>query len=369
MQDRELITVDDFRERSLAMLPTQLKQLIFSDYAEATDSRNVQHLRSIALRPRVLQGIGGHDLATTVLGKPITVPIALGPAGGHGTAHPDGEMASARAASRAGTLMIVSMVASFPIEDVAAATSGPVWAQLNFLRDRTLNEQYVHRAEDAGCTAIVLTVDNPGSRALERFDRYRRGMWAGHGNGNPDGIPVANFRGSTGPLVPSQSNLPTSFEPALSWADVHWLRTKTDLPIVIKGIQTAEDALVCVREGIEGVVVSNHGGFALYDARPSAQVLPEVADAVGHQLEIYFDGGIRHGTDVLKCLALGARAVLVARPVFWGLAVDGEDGVYRVLEILTEELLVAMSYCGVANVQSVERSLVTLQQQSHVRFQ
>ena len=209
----------------------------------------------------------------------------------------------------------------------------------------------MRRAQDAGYQALVLTVDNLGARSTEREQRYAYTLQA-------ERI-LKNFVGIELPNLPTRDNFGASFESALHWSDLEWLRSLTTMPLVIKGIQTAEDARLCAENGVEGLVVSNHGGHALDGTEGTIDMLPEVVDAVGDRLEVYVDGGIRHGSDVLKCLALGAKAAFVGRPIFWGLSVNGQDGLSHILEIFRDELDVAMGLCGLTDVKNASPSLVS----------
>jgi 4-hydroxymandelate oxidase len=311
------------------------------------------------LQPRVMVDISSIDTSTTVLGTPVAVPILTGPAGLHQRFHAEGEVGTARGTAAAGSLMVLSTVASYSIEEVAALDAGPRWSQLYCFKDRGLTEELVHRAERSGYGAICVTVDNPGVRSRERDPRP--GV-DGHGRGAASTHEAArvlrNIHRLSGPGVPDSSNLHENFETALDWDYFEWLRGLTSLPFVIKGIQTAVDAAEAARHGAAGLVVSNHGGHALHDTVATVAELPEIVDVVEGRAEVYLDGGIRRGTDVLKCLALGARAVLVGRAYLWGLAVGGAAGVEGVYELLRAELETAMSYCGVADVKAVPRSLV-----------
>ena len=351
---RELMTIGDYETRASEILPIALFNQIFGSYGAPTwdaYTNNLAALEAIKLRPRVLVDVGARELSTEVLGQTISLPVMFAPAGAHQRAHPDGELASVRAAGASGTIMILSTASSYSIEDVYAAGTGPIWFQLYIFRDRGLSEILLRRAEDAGYSAVVVTVDNLGAVNKERRDRFEY---------NPGTTRIrANFVGIDRPGLPEEVRN-EFFDPTFSWTDLEWLRSLTSLPIVIKGIQTAEDALLCLEYGVDGIVVSNHGGNLVDAGRASIEALPEVAEAVGDRLEIFMDGGIRRGTDVLKALALGARAVLIGRPMFWGLAVAGEAGARRVLEIVREELDVAMGLTGTTSVREVSRTLVDL---------
>ncbi len=311
---------------------------------ELTVGENRAAFERIGLRPRVLVDVSAVNLRTTVLGTPVAMPILVAPSALHRLAYPEGECATARGAGKVGALMIASTEASRTLEEIAAAATGPLWQQLYIYRgQRRLAEEVIARAETAGYRALVLTVDLP------RWGRWfkRRSEFT-----MPPGV--------------REVNLPEGLEmvpESLTWQDIGWLRSRTRLPLVLKGILTAEDARLAVEHGVDGIVVSNHGGRSLDGVVASIEALPEVAEAVriaGGGCEVYMDGGVRRGTDVLKALALGARAVLVGRPVLWGLAAEGADGVRGVLGLLRDELELAMALAGRPTLASIDRTLVRL---------
>lgn len=327
---------------------------------EVTLRENRAAYDRLGIAYRVLVDVSRRELATSVLGQPVSMPVLVAPTAFHRLATPEGEVATARAASAAGTIMILSTLSNSPIEDVVAAASGPVWFQLYVYRDREATEGLVRRAEAAGCRALVLTADAP---LLGRRERDIR-----NGFRLPPGLTVANLLPEGYGKVPpaaGDSGLAAYFasllDPALTWRDVAWLRSLTAMPIVVKGIVRPDDALRAAEAGAAGVVVSNHGGRQLDTSPATIDVLPEVADALaarGHEIEVLMDGGIRRGTDVLKALALGARAVLVGRPVLWGLAAGGEAGAALALRLLRDELDLAMALAGTPRLADVTRDLV-----------
>jgi 4-hydroxymandelate oxidase len=361
--DRRLLTIADYEALSREILPRQLFDVLFGEFGAPgfeANTNNILAFRSTRLRPRVMVGIEARKLSTTVLGQRIELPVMIAPAGYHQRAHPLGELATARAAKAAGTVFTVSTASTFSIEEVADATDGPLWFQLYVFKDRVLDARLVERAEAAGYKALMVTVDHLG-RSRERELRYDFSRHTEHRlvhTIDPDRV-LRNFQGMGFEQVPGADNYKANFDETFGWRDIVWLRSKTSLPIIIKGIQTQEDARLCVEHGVDALVVSNHGGHASPDAKGTLETLQEVSAAVGGRLEIYLDGGVRQGSDVLKALALGARAVLIGRPVFWGLAVDGELGVRNVLEVLRGELDSNMTLCGVADVENVSSHLVT----------
>ena len=324
---------------------------------EITIGRNRQALDEITLNPRVLVDVGTRDLSTSVLGHQIEFPVMVGPGGPQRQVHPEGERATARAAGAAGTIMSVPTASGYSVEEIVEAASGPLWVQLYHFSDE-LTEILLTRAESAGYSAVVLTVDAPVRPHRERdlHNRFAptRELVTGNLQGYGDLLNEALLE------VRGQTRARELAFNGLTWSRLDWLRGLTGLPLVIKGIMTVDDAVRCADHGADAIVVSNHGGRTLDGIRASIEVLPEIAEAVGDKLEVYMDSGIRRGTDVQKALALGARAVLIGRPLFWGLAVDGESGVLDVLGILRTEFDRAMAYCGFTSVESIDRSAVTL---------
>jgi isopentenyl diphosphate isomerase/L-lactate dehydrogenase-like FMN-dependent dehydrogenase len=309
---------------------------------EVTLRENRAAFERIRLRPRMLVDVEHCDMSTTTLGTPVSMPILVAPTADHCLAHPEGECATAQAVGRVETLMVASSSATRSLEDVAQAATGPLWFQL-YVYDRQATEDMVQRVARAGYRALVVTVDTP------RFGRKDSALKAGYTQ-LPPHLSRANF---------INYEL-TKVYASLTWSDLAWLRSLSPLPILLKGILTAEDALLALEHGVDGIIVSNHGGRQLDSAIPSIEALPEIVDAVAGRCEVYLDGGIRRGTDVLKALALGAHAVLVGRPILWGLAARGPEGVYEVLELLRDELALAMRLAGCAKLQDIGRALVKL---------
>jgi 4-hydroxymandelate oxidase len=324
--------------------------------SEASLRANLTSWSRWQLHPHVLRDVTRVGTATTVLGTSVASPVLIAPTAYHALAHAQGEAATARAAAGHGTVMIVSTLATTSLEDVAAAAPGaPRWFQLYVFADRGYAGELVDRAVAAGYRALVLTVDAPvlGHRPRDARNAFRL----------PDHLAMANLPAD----LPDQyadaegSGLAAMFtdhDRSLTVDDLAWLKDRSGLPLVVKGIHRADDAAACVEAGADAVVVSNHGGRQLDRAVPPAEVLPEVVAAVDGRAEVYVDGGVRRGVDVLTALALGARAVLLGRPVLWGLAVDGEAGVRTVLDGLREELERAMTLSGITDATDVPRDLV-----------
>jgi 4-hydroxymandelate oxidase len=318
---------------------------------EVTIRENRAAFERLSLRYRVLVDVSRRSTSTTVLGTSVDFPVLVAPTALQRLACDEGEMATA-----SGTVMILSTASTCTIEDVGAI-GGHLWFQLYVYADRGMTKALVERAEASGMRAIVLTVDAPMLGRRERDLRNRFHL--------PDGVRLANVPSSGSVPMPTghgESGLANHFasgiDAALTWKDVDWLRSITKLPVLIKGIVRGDDAARAVDHGAAGVIVSNHGGRQLDTAIASVRALPEVAEAVAGRAEVLLDGGVRRGTDVIKALALGARAVLLGRPVVWGLAVGGESGARRVLELLRAEVDLAMALCGCPSVDDISRDLV-----------
>ncbi len=333
MSAGELLNVGDFERAAKERLdPASFWYFAGGANDEWTLRENIAAFGRWVLRPRMLVDVSTRTTATTVLGTEVSFPVLVAPMAFQGLAHPDGERAMARGAAAAGTVLCLSTLSTVSLEEVAeAAPEGARWFQLYWGPDRSLVQDLVERAGAAGYRAIVVTVDLP---ELGRRERDLR----------------------TGFKAPSP--LSNSTDSSLTWRDLEWLRAHTKLPILVKGILTAEDAALAVEAGIEGIVVSNHGGRQLDGVAASLDALPEVVEAAGDRAEILVDGGVRRGTDVVKALALGARAVLVGRAALYGLAVDGAEGVERVLGLLHEEVELALALCGCPSPAEVSRSHV-----------
>lgn len=335
-----------------------LSQSAYDYYAggagdEITVRENEAAWNRLRLVPRMLVDVSKCDLRTTVLGAPISMPIMTAPCALNRLAHPDGELAVARAVAAEGTVQVLSTLSSVSLQDVAQAAPDERWFQLYVYRDREITRALVQRAEAAGYTAICLTVDvqRPGLRERD----YRNNFSV------PADVRAANFddaivdAGSGSALLHYINN---QFDPALGWEALEWLRSITKLPLVVKGILSPDDARLAMEHGAAGIAVSNHGGRQLDTSVTSCDALAPIVDAVNGAAEVYVDGGIRRGTDVLKALALGARAVLVGRPYLWGLAVDGERGVRRVLTLLREDLALSMALAGTPRIPDVTRAMI-----------
>jgi 4-hydroxymandelate oxidase len=333
--DRAVVTVDDYEGIARAKLPRQVYDYFAGGAgAEWTLRENRSAFDRWILRPRVLAGVGKRDTSTEVLGTRVALPVLVAPWAFQALADPEGEVATARGAARAGTIMVLSSTSSHRLDDVAKTTNTPKWFQLYMYMDRGFTRDMLGRAFEAGFGAVVFTVDVPllGKRERDLHNELE--------------LPI---EGRAQEL---------DFDPAISWDDLAWIREVAPVPLLIKGILRAEDARLAVEHGVDGIVVSNHGGRQLDGSPPALEALVEVVKEVDGRREVLMDGGVRRGTDVLKVLALGARAVMVGRPIAWGLAAAGEEGVAHVLEILRDEFDLAMALSGCRSVSEIVPSLV-----------
>lgn len=301
----------------------------------------------------MLVDVSDRDPSTTVLGRPRPHPVIVAPTAVHRLAHREGEEASARGAAAAGSIFCLSSLATAsPPEVAAAAPDGERWFQLYVFRDRGLSRELLAEATDNGYEAIVITVDLPVLGIRERDIRSEYVI--------PKDIAAASPAASSRREPFSLLQIGELIDPSLGWADVEEFASECDLPVLVKGVLTPEDARLAVEHGVSGVVVSNHGGRQLDTVAAGADAVPAIAEAVGDQVDVLVDGGIRRGTDVLKALALGARAVMVGRPVIWGLAVGGEDGVRTVLELIKNEFDVALALAGVPRASAIDSTFIEM---------
>lgn len=366
----DLLNLDEVRQAALRRLPQMAADYFRSGARDERTLRdNADAFARLRLRPRVLVDVSRRRLDTEVLGASTSMPLLVAPTAFQSMAWPRGELETARACAQAGTVMTLSTLSTEPVERVAAAFReargdtgrGALWFQLYVYRDRGVTRALVDRAREAGCQALVVTVDAPvlGTRERDVRNRFRfpdtlhmRDLLAAAGlegvaarEGTPAGSELARF-------------VYAALDPALTWDDIAWLRSVSGLPVVVKGLLRGDDAARAVDAGCAGVVVSNHGGRQLDTALATIDALPEVVQAVDGRAAILLDGGVRRGTDILKALALGASAVLVGRPMVWGLSVAGQAGVSHVLELLRAELDEAMALCGCPRVADLTPDLV-----------
>lgn len=353
-----LLTLHDFERAARA----RLSRMAWDYYRSGADEgrtlrENRRAFRRLEIHYRVLVDVAERDLRARVLDTELPFPILIAPTAYHRLAHPDGELATARAAAELQTVYTLSTLATTTIEDVAAASSGPRWFQLYVHKDRGLTRALVERAEASGYRALMLTVDTPALG--RRLADVRNGFTL------PEGLVMANLVSDADPAagdgVPRSmlaSYVASRMDASLTWRDVDWLRSITSLPVLLKGIVRPDDAARALEHGAAGIIVSNHGARQLDGAPATIEALPRVVDAVAGRCPVLMDGGVRWGTDVLKAIALGAAAVLVGRPVLWGLAAGGQQGVVRVLQVLRDELSLAMALAGCPTLAHLDRDLV-----------
>jgi L-lactate dehydrogenase (cytochrome) len=367
----------------LRVLAQQRVPRMFYDYAdsgswtESTYRANASDFIPIKFRQRVAVNLENRNLASSMVGLPVSMPVALAPTGLTGMQHADGEILAARAAEAFGVPFTLSTMSICSIEDVAANTSKPFWFQLYVMKDREFINRLIDRAKAARCSALVLTLD---LQVLgQRHKDLRNGLSAPPKLTLPNILNMATKPGwclgmlgtkrrSFGNIVghaTSVSDMSSlsawtsqQFDLSLSWKDVEWIKQRWGGKLIIKGIMDAEDARHCVEAGADALIVSNHGGRQLDGAQSSIGALPGIVDAVGKQIEVHMDGGIRSGQDVIKALALGAKGVYIGRPFLYGLGAMGEQGVTRCLEIIRNELDLTMAFCGLRDVQQVDRNIL-----------
>ncbi len=346
-------------------------------WTEGTYRANEEDFQKIKLRQRVAVNIDSRSVATTMIGREVAMPIALAPVGMTGMQNADGEIKAARAAERCGVPFTLSTMSICSIEDVAEHVTKPFWFQLYVMRDRDFSGRLIDRAKAAGCDALVVTLD---LQVLgQRHKDIRNGLSAPPKLTIPNIINMATkpqwclgmlgtkrreFRNIVGHVkgVENMSSLSawtaSQFDPTLSWDDLKWIKDRWGGKIILKGILDAEDAELAVKSGADALVVSNHGGRQLDGAPSSIAALPAIADAVGDRIEVWMDGGIRSGQDVLKAIALGAKGVMIGRAFVYGLGAMGEEGVVKALEIIRKELDISMAFCGRTDIRKVDRSIL-----------
>jgi isopentenyl diphosphate isomerase/L-lactate dehydrogenase-like FMN-dependent dehydrogenase len=354
--DAQLLNVADYEREAERLLDAGT----FGYFAggagdEETLRANVDAFSKWHLRPRVLVDVSDVTTATTVLGSEVAMPLLVAPTALQRLAHHDGEPATARAAAAVGTIMCLSSLSSVtPAELAAAAPGARLWFQLYWSPDRAFTEELLADVAEAGFEAVVLTVDFAVAGRRERDLRAAFTL--------PDDLVVPNVPTNALQRRAFHSTLGRVVDLALTWRDLEWLRERSRLPLVLKGVLTSEDAVLAVEHGADAIVVSNHGGRQLDGVAATLDALPEVVEAVGERLEVLLDGGVRRGGDVLKALALGATAVLAGRAVIWGLSVDGEAGARRVLELLRDEMALGLTLLGCASPADVSRGHVARRQ-------
>jgi L-lactate dehydrogenase (cytochrome) len=376
--DRAL-TIDDLRRIARRRLPRAVFDFVEGGAGdEWTVARNRAAFERLLFRPRTLVDVSKRELATVVLGERVTTPVLVSPTGMAGLCWPKGEVAAARGAQDVGTIYTLSTHSSCSIEEVAAGAPGPLWFQLYVWQNRDLTRSFVERARAAGYRALVLTVDVPIISRRERdirngftippritvrnaLDTLRRVRWMRRVLFGPR-LTLANLVGAPGAprtdIVTLGGVANRQVDPSVAWADLAWFRSLWQGPVVLKGVLTAADARRAVDHGVDGVIVSNHGGRQLDGTPASIEALPEIADAVGHRIEVLLDGGVRRGADAVRALALGARAVMIGRPYLYGLAAGGQAGVRRALGILAGEVDHTLALVGVPRAGDLDPTVV-----------
>jgi L-lactate dehydrogenase (cytochrome) len=369
----KILTVDEMKTAARRSVPKMFFEYADTgSYTESTYRDNESDFSKIKLKQKVAVNLENRSLRSTMLGKPITMPVAIAPAATGGMQIADGEIKAAKAAEKYGIPFTLSTMSVCSIEDVAENTTAPFWFQLYVMRDRGFIERLIDRAKAAKCSALVLTMDlqilgqrhkdiHNGLATPPKFDAYsvwqmvQRPLWClrmlgtkrhtfrnivGHVQGDHDLASLSQWTAS-------------QFDPTLNWADVRWVKERFGGPVIVKGVLDPDDAIAAVDNGADAVVVSNHGGRQLDGAPSTIRVLPEIIDAIGHRTEVYLDGGIRSGQDVLKALAYGAKGTFIGRPMLYGLGAGGEAGVTRVLDIIRKELDTTMALCGERDILNV----------------
>ena len=373
-----ITTIEDLRQLAQKRVPR-----MFYDYAdsgswtESTYRANSDDFQAIKLRQRVAVNMENRSLATTMVGQAVAMPVAIAPVGLTGMQHADGEILAAQAAEKFGVPFTLSTMSICSIEDVAAATRAPFWFQLYVMRDHDFINRLIDRAKAANCSALVLTLD---LQILgQRHKDLKNGLSA------PPKLTLANLlnmatkprwclgmagtrRREFGNIVGHVKGVDNmgslsewtarQFDPALNWGHVEWIKKRWGGKLIIKGIQDVEDARLAVASGADALIVSNHGGRQLDGAQSSIEALPAIVQAVGQQIEVHMDGGIRSGQDVLKAWALGARGTYIGRAMAYGLGAMGEAGVHKALEIIHKELDLTMAFCGRTRIEQVDSSIL-----------
>jgi len=370
--------IEDLRKRARRKVPKMFFDYVEAgSYAQETLRANRADLERIKLRQRVLVDVSRRDLTTSIIGEIVPLPLALAPIGLAGMQHQDGEIAACRAAQSAGIPFTLSTMSVCSIEDVAEAVGKPFWFQLYVMKDRGFARSLIERAAAAKCSALMLTIDlqvlgqrhcdvrnglsvPPEVKIRNVLDIMTKPRWA-FGMLGAKRKTFGNLAGyaRSGTDVKSLSSwIATQFDPTLSWKDVEWIRNQWPGKLILKGVLDVDDARRAAKTGASALVVSNHGGRQLDGAPSSISALPRIVDAVGGEIEVMFDGGIRSGQDLMRALALGARSCLIGRAYIYGLGALGERGVARAIEFIRRELNVTMALCGVNNVREIGRQVI-----------
>jgi 4-hydroxymandelate oxidase len=346
VEPNDVLSLPEFEEHARRCMPSMAYEFLSSGAADENTLRwNHEAYDRIRLRPRVLQDVTSLDTTVSLLGRKHEFPILLAPTAYHRAIHPEGEIATAKGAGATGTTWVISSATTTTLEEIAHAATAPLWFQLYVQPDKEVTKDLVQRAESVGCQALCLTVDTPVQGARDRQTRARFAL--------PPGV-TAPYMTQLGDGTRAIND--TRRGVVVTWKDVEWLRSISRVPMLLKGILTAEDAERAVAAGVSGIIVSNHGARNLDTVPATIDALPEVVERVGGRIPVLVDGGVRRGTDVLKAVALGADAVLIGRPYCYGLAVGGAAGVQRVIEILRTELQMAMQLMGRRSLKEIDRA-------------
>lgn len=352
-----IANLHDFEELARQILPhAHFDYLAGGVGNEVTLRANLASWDRIQIRSRALVDVSDLDTRITLFGQELPHPILFAPTAYHKLFHPRGELETVEGAAASGTTLVASSFSTFTIEDIAAASPANLWFQLYVVEDRDFTRALVGRAEAAGCKALVVTGDQPARGYRDRDIRNAFAL--------PKGVERANLRGldeaTRKQLLTNQAIFGASHDPSFSWSGLEWFRRTTRLPVLVKGIMTHEDARIAIESGVDGIIVSNHGGRSVDTLPPTAEILPEVVDAVAGRCPVLVDSGIRRGTDVLKAIAMGAAAVLIGRPYVYALAAGGSEGIVRAMDILTTELKMAMAMSGRPSLASLSPTALRL---------
>ena len=370
----KILTVDEMKTAARRRVPKMFFEYADTgSYTESTYRENESDFGKIKLRQKIAVNLEGRNLKSAMLGKPVTMPVAIAPAATGGMQIADGEIKAARAAEKYGIPFTLSTMSVCSIEDIAENTTAPFWFQLYVMRDRAFIERLIDRAKAAKVSALVLTMDlqilgqrhkdiHKGLSTPPKFDAYsvwqmiQHPLWClqmlqtkRHSFRNI----VGHVDGRGHDLASLSEWTASQFDPTLNWADVKWVKERFGGPVIVKGVLDPDDAIAAVDNGADAVIVSNHGGRQLDGAPSTIRVLPEIIDVIGHRTEVFLDSGIRSGQDVLKALAYGAKGTFIGRPMLYGLGAGGEAGVTRVLDIIAKELDITMALCGERDILNV----------------
>src|SRR6266567_2756536 len=377
---KHITCIEDLRQAHMRKVPKAFFDYCDrGSYAEETLRANREDMQAIRFRQRILVDVSKRDLSTTILGEPAKMPLILAPVGLLGMQHGDGEIHACRAAQAAGIPFTLSTMSICSIEDIAGAVDKPFWFQLYVMKDRGFIKELIERAIAAKCSALVLTVDLqvigqrhadikngmtvPPEWSLSKlFDFATKPAWVAgvlRGKRRTFGNLVGHLKG-TDDITALSTWISSQFDTSLNWKDVDWIRSIWPGKLILKGILDVEDAEIAVKSGAQALVVSNHGGRQLDGAPSSIEVLPEIVDTVGSQIEIMFDGGVRSGQDVMRALALGAKSCMIGRAYAYGLGAAGEAGVAKALDVIGKELTTTMGLCGVNTIAEIDDRVIAI---------